>query len=140
MNRTTVPTARRNRRQGSALFAVVAYLAIVGILGAAFFATVHRTMDGARAREYRAICEALADGGVERALARLRSDAAYTGEHDIPLGEGSVTTSVQQTGPDTYRIVSTGQLDTRAKLTVEAEAVVAGGRVTALRRIGESTR
>jgi hypothetical protein len=120
--------------------AVVAYLAIVGILGAAFFATVHRTMDGARAREYRAICEALANGGVERTLARLRIDSAYAGERETPLGEGSVTTSVQPAGPDTYRIVSTGQLDTRAKLTVEAEAVIAGGRVAALRRLGETAR
>lgn len=140
MNTSIVHTPNQDRRRGSALLAVVAYLAIVGILGAAFFATVHRTVDAARTRELRAICGALADGGVERTLARLRSDTGYAGEREIPLGEGSFTTRVEPLGANAFRIVSTGQLDTRARLTVEAEAVVVEGRVAGLRRIGETTR
>jgi type II secretory pathway pseudopilin PulG len=132
--------ARRDAQRGTALVAVVAYLVIVGILGAAFFVTVHRAMDRNRHQENLVSCRALADGGIERTLARLRNDPIYRGERDLPLGEGSISTRVDPLESGAYRIVSTGQLDTRARLTVEVEAVLAGGRVVGLRRLGESAR
>jgi len=124
---------------GMAMFFVVGFLAVLMIGSAAFFSLMNHTMSRAHTGERHQVCLNLAEGGVDKALAELCArPETYAGEKDTALGEGAFTVEVVRgTAPGAYRVVSTGLLRdgkyTLGQARVAAEAVVTGGRVTALR-------
>lgn len=52
----------------------------------------------------------LADGGLSRAIHKLRINSTFSGETDVPLGEGVFTTQVTSLGESKYKIYSTGYI------------------------------
>jgi len=137
----TLRTARE-RREGTALLAVVAYLGIVSILSGTFFVAVNRALDRAAAQESREVGRCLAESGVEKALAELRADPGYPGETGAVLGEGTFSVAVERGANGVYRIVSTGaRTEGRVvPVTVEVEAELRDGVVSALRWVEEAGR
>lgn len=130
----------RSSREGAALFAVVVYVGIVGLLGAAFVAGVNRAVDQAQRQETLGTCRLLAEAGVEKAIAALQTDPAYLGETGTPLGDGAFTVTVEPAG-GAYRIVSTGAVAESpigsARVRLAAEVQFSGASVVRLRWLEE---
>lgn len=133
---------RRNRRAGYAMILVLGYVSAVTLFAAVFLEALHLGMNEARKADRHRVCVHLADAGVDKAIASLRSqDAAYTGEQAAELGDGRFDVSVTPgESPGTFAIVSRGYLPdidparpVRAEVVVEVEVVVdaAGARVVA---------
>lgn len=129
----------RTEKKGSALLVTIMYLAALTMLAAAFLTLFHRTFEQWRDAECHQLCLYIAEGGIEKALAELRLDAAaYAGEEDTPLGMGSFSVEVQPgTRRDTYRVVSTAKLGegrfVRARARLAADIVLApDGRIAGL--------
>jgi type II secretory pathway component PulK len=122
-----------------ALLAVVVYLFIVTALSAAFFQTVHQTMDQARKAERRNQCLYLAEAGVEKAIAALRAyPEVYRSETDTTLGPGTFSVEVTPLAEaGAFRIRATGRLSGSASArdgcSLISEVAFSEGRVVRLR-------
>ncbi|HPG65762.1 MAG TPA: hypothetical protein PLO37_02865 [Candidatus Hydrogenedentes bacterium] len=95
-----------------ALLLAVGYVFLVGLLVAGFIGAVHGSIKGVTSAEIEQQCMALAEAGIEKAVAEvLVNGAAYGGEEDTPLGKGAFSAKVTPTGENgVYRIASVGKL------------------------------
>jgi len=122
----------RRSENGAALMLVLGYLAAVTLFASAFLATLHRSLDRSNKEYYTQRCAALAEAGVDKAVAELRRNpAAYAGEQQTPLDEGHFTVTVVAAGRDgAYRIVSAaaleGQQRAMGEVRVTAEILLSG--------------
>lgn len=121
------------RNEGAALMLTLGYLAAITLFATAFLTSLHRTMDRSNKGYRSQQCMAIAEGGLDKAVAELRRKAdAYTGEQDTPLGNGAFSVEVSKVeGLGGYRIVSSGELRhggvVLARARIEAEARLAPG-------------
>lgn len=113
-------------RGGSALLITVGYLAAMTIFASTFLGFLNRTVSNRHWAERRQICFNIAEGGVDKALAELRTNPNdYRGEKDTPLGVGRFSVAVEPADEaGTYHVVSTGEL-------VDGKPVVSSARVIA---------
>ena len=116
--------SRVQARDGSALLLTVGYLAAMTIFASTFLGFLNRTVSNRNWAERQQICLNIAEGGVDKALAELRtSPNEYRGEKDIALGAGRFSVEVKR-GDGAYLIVSTGEL-------TDGEFVVSRARIVA---------
>jgi hypothetical protein len=101
---------RRRDQRGSALLVALILLMVLGIGSAATWRALHFELEGTRVQGQQATAYFLAEAGLEKAVAMLRLDPAYTGEADTPLGAGGFTVRVTPLEPGAYHIESTGTL------------------------------
>ncbi len=129
----------RHKNEGAALMLTLGYLAVITLFASAFLVSLHRTMDGSTRNTVQQQSMAIAEGGLEKALAELRHSAgAYRGELSTPLGEGTFSVEVTAVAQsNAYRIVSTGTLPQGVQTCITAKAQLsAQGTVAATRWIG----
>ncbi len=119
------PGARRESN-GVALYLALGYLAILMLTAGTFLTLLNRALSAETRAEGHEAAGALAEAGIEKALAELgRGPDGYRGEADTPLGHGRFSVEVvPREGPRTYQIVSTGEL-------LGDDFVIARTRVTA---------
>jgi type II secretory pathway pseudopilin PulG len=90
--------ATRARRRGLTAVAVLVCLIIITMVSGAVIRVGVARRDEVRAQERRLQAEWLAEAGIQRALARLDADPAYTGEtwdiaaRDLDSADGAVVT------------------------------------------------
>lgn len=112
---------------GSALLLAVLLVAIMGIGSTALWRLLHSTLAEGRRYEKSEMALHLAEAGLEKAVAELRSQPdTYRGETDTQLGRGRFSVAVQPgPHPGEYRLESTGKLTDGgvafARKTLEAE-------------------
>ena len=103
---------KRKSSQGSALIMAVVLIGVMSIGSAALWRYLHTTLREQTRNARTDTTQHLAEAGLEKALAILRTNRAYEGEQDTPLGEGTFSVVVERPGAtDTYRILSTGKLE-----------------------------
>lgn len=125
MSRWPHPPSPRDAR-GTALLVTVLFLLVVTTLASGLLTFLNNSVDyfadNSREIERRYIAE----GGVEKALAELRTKgAAYTGEAATSLGDGTFSIEVRRSASfDGYEIASTASLADRGteetRILVEA--------------------
>ncbi|MFP6617613.1 MAG: hypothetical protein VCB26_14510 [Candidatus Hydrogenedentota bacterium] len=94
---------------GFAMLIVLGYVMVISILSTAFFKTVHQSVNTQHARSNDTRTYALAESGVHHALVNLATDRAYTGDQNVPFGEGLFSIHVMPAGAtNTWIIESTG--------------------------------
>jgi hypothetical protein len=121
-------------KEGTALLITVGYLAAMTIFASTFLGFLNRTLSNRSSIERRQICLNIAEGGVDKALAELRTNPKdYRGEKNTPLGQGRFSVDVKPAGgAGTYLIVSTGELGagdlvlSRAHVVAEVTLSAAG--------------
>jgi Tfp pilus assembly protein PilX len=119
---------RQKGNTGSVLILAVGYLMVVTLFATAFMTGIHRSLTQASRMERRQVCMDAAEGGLNQAVALLRTDPGYRGEHETPLGRGCFTVEVTPAaGERTYSVVSRGEI-------IDAGQVVASAQITALVR------
>jgi len=125
--------SRNTAREGSALLVVVCYLAAITIFASTFLSFLNRTVSDQRRTEIKQVTLNIAEAGVDKALAELRTRPAdYRGETNISVGKGSFSVEVEPGDRrGEYRIISTAEV-TNGKLVlsrtrVAANAVLSGG-------------
>jgi hypothetical protein len=98
--------------EGTALLLTVGYLAAITIFASTFLGFLNRTASNRNSVERQQICLNIAEGGVDKALAELRTNPNdYRGEKNTSLGAGRFSVEVEQSDQaGTYRVVSTGEL------------------------------
>lgn len=121
--------ARKKRSQGSALIMAVVLIGVMSIGSAALWRYLHSTLREQTHNARIDTTQHLAEAGLEKTLAILRTDPAYAGEQDTPLGDGTFSVVVERPGATgTYRILSTGKLGddivVRATQTLVAELML----------------
>ena len=101
---------RLDRKQGGVIMLMVlALLAIGSLLSASFYALLNAGLSDAYQRARVQTAMNLADAGLEKAVASLRTDPNFAGEENTWLGEGVFSvTATAGTKPGTWQIVSTG--------------------------------
>ena len=99
-----------DRKQGGViLLMVMALLAIGSMLTASFYALLNVGLSDAYQRARVQTAMNLADAGLEKAVAALRTDPGYAGEENTWLGEGVFSVAATAGAkPGTWQIVSTG--------------------------------
>jgi len=104
--------SRVKANEGTALMITVGYLAAMTIFASTFLGFLNRTASNRNSVERQQICLNIAEGGVDKALAELRtSPKDYRGENNTPLGAGRFSVQVETSDEaGTYRVVSTGEL------------------------------
>lgn len=127
-------------RSGSALVVTVVYLAVMTLFASTFIGYLNRTISSAGRAERKLVCIAIAEGGVDKALAELRvSRNEYRGEANTPLGKGWFSVEVEPgAGAGEYTITSTAWMLNgtavieRARVVAET-ALTSSGSVRTLR-------
>ncbi|MDQ1256995.1 MAG: hypothetical protein QG656_1596, partial [Candidatus Hydrogenedentes bacterium] len=115
---------RFKRNRGSALMLTLGYTTAITLFVAVFLGAVHRTMHQCGEREREQQCLALAEAGIEKAIAELRAQGdAYTGEQDTSLGSGVFSVTVQP-GAGEYRIDATAELRDEDNVSARARIAV----------------
>jgi hypothetical protein len=99
-------------RDGSALLITVMYLAAMTLFASTFLSFLNRTISHQRRTELKQICLNIAEAGLDKALAELRTHPTdYSGESGAPLGKGRFSVEVEpREQPGEYLIVSTAQV------------------------------
>ncbi len=136
-----IPARRRDRlqsKQGPALVVVVLFLAAITVLLGSLLTGVNRTLDRGHIAWRDQLTRAVAEAGIERAVAQLaETSGTYSGEKDLPIGDGfcSIRVTKEKT-PNSYLVVSVGELrDSAHKLRrneIAARFKVDGARVVAI--------
>ena len=132
------PTCRQDRREGgAALILALGYLTVITFLAAGFLGMVRYAMDASAERQRTVRAMALAEAGLDKAIAKLRVAADYEGERDTPLGTGRFSVRVERAGgPGGYRVVAEGVTEPafakNAHAKIEAEVGLSGRRVERL--------
>ncbi len=129
-----------NRKQGGAIMLIVlGLLAIGSLLSASFYTMLNSGLSDVYQRARLQTAMNLADAGLEKAVASLRTDPAYTGEDSTRLGAGVFSVAVTAGAtPASWHIVSTGvfrpnQRNVHARARVVADLQLdAQGQVLAL--------
>jgi hypothetical protein len=106
------PGSKRHPDSGAALMMAVLLVAILTIGSSALWRHLHMTLGEGQRVEMAEAARALAEGGLDQAVARLRVQPdAYRGEQNTPLGEGRFSVTVEPLGfPGAYRLISHGEL------------------------------
>ena len=122
--------------RGSALLLAIVFVLIVSAMASAFLALLHMTMTSANRGGHRQECEYLAAGGIEKAMAVLRENPAYTGESDTPLGGGVFSVTVAKSDvPNRFQVSAIAHQEPHPYQHVRVDAVVdltaAGPRIVA---------
>ena len=104
--------SRAQANEGTALLITVGYLAAMTIFASTFLGFLNRTASNRNSIERRQICLNIAEGGVDKALAELRTNPnGYRGEKNTSLGAGRFSVEVKRGGEaGTYIILATGEL------------------------------
>ena len=118
--------SRAQANEGTALLITVGYLAAMTIFASTFLGFLNRTASNRNSIERRQICLNIAEGGVDKALAELRTNPnGYRGEKNTSLGAGRFSVEVKRGGEArAHSIVSTGELED-GKLVVSRARIVA---------------
>jgi len=135
---STLP-ARRLRpvigggESGVALLIAIAFLAILGIGSGVLWSQLHGRLEHAGQFEERETARALAEAGIEKAIAALAQDRSYTGESETPIGDGVFSVEVFAQAEEQYRVIGTGvfveegQVMARQELAAELRFAPGGG-------------
>ena len=109
----------RNNR-GAAMLLALSVLAIMMISVSATLTWFHVTFKYTSAMEARQVCSHIAEAGLEKALAELRSgNTTYTGETGTAAGDGTFTVAVVPAGRSGwFALSSIGTLPRGAKPVV----------------------
>jgi len=111
-------------RSGSVLVVTVVYLAAMTLFASTFIGYLNRTISNAGRAERKLVCTAIAEGGIDKAMAELRvRPNEYRGETNTPLGEGRFSVEVEP-GAGEYKITATAEM-------VNGAVVMARSRVVA---------
>lgn len=94
--------------KGQALITLIFYVLIILTVTTASVLLIAISTISTTKYQESSIAYTVAEAGLENALIRLLRDPSYTGEANLPVGEGTATTVVTQGNPIT--IVSTGKL------------------------------
>jgi len=113
-------------RSGSALVVTVVYLAVMTLFASTFIGYLNRTISSAGRAERKQVCIAIAEGGIDKAMAELRvRPDEYRGESNTPLGKGRFSVEVVPgVGAGEYTITSTARM-------LDGTAVIERARVVA---------
>ena len=105
-------TSKRHSSRGAALMMAVLLVAILTIGSSALWRHLHMTLGEGQRVEMAEAARALAEGGLDQAVARLRVQPdAYRGEQNTPMGEGRFSVTVEPLGSSgAYRLISHGEL------------------------------
>ncbi len=97
---------------GTALLIAIGYVAILSIISSTFVVYLNRSISRTSVQERTVLARNLAEAGIDKALAELKSgNAAYTGETNTPLGQGTFSVSVTRGAlQGEYIIESTGSI------------------------------
>lgn len=132
-------TARKQdtRERGAALILALGYLTVITFLAAGFLGMVRYAMDASAERQRAARAMALAEAGLDKAVAELRVSPDYEGEQDTPLGSGRFSVRVERAGGQgSYRVVAEGLTEPAfaksAHARIEAAVGLSGRRVQRL--------
>ena len=108
------------------MFLALGILAALMLLSSTLFLLLNQTIPYLNSMNQHQSAYNLAEAGIDKALAELRMNPAYDGEHNVPLGDGSFTVTVQKSGPYKYEIESIGflQVEGRPKAQVRLAAHV----------------
>ena len=110
-------------RSGSALVVTVVYLAVMTLFASTFIGYLNRTISSAGRAERKLVCIAIAEGGIDKAMAELRvRPDEYRGETNTPLGKGRFSVEVVP-GAEEYKITATAEIADGAVVMVRARVV-----------------
>jgi len=125
---------RHANNRGSALLAALVVLAIVGIGVSVVWSRLHITLGQVQQKAESRQAIYLAEGGLEKAVAKLRVQREYAGENGTALGAGRFSVQVSPLGEGRFRLLSTGELTSgatrmarralEAELTLDASGAV----------------
>jgi len=111
-------------RSGSALVVTVVYLAVMTLFASAFIGYLNRTISSAGRAERKLMCIAIAEGGIDKAVAELRvRPNEYRGETNTPLGRGRFSVEVEP-GAGEYKITATAEIVDGAVVMARSRVVV----------------
>jgi type II secretory pathway component PulK len=102
------PSDRSKRRsRGAALIMALLLVTIVGVGAAAVWQYLHITLKESTHAESREVVFCLAEAGLDKAIAMLRTKPDYSGEKNTPLGEGQFSVRVTPAKvPGQYQVKS----------------------------------
>lgn len=95
--------------RGSALLIAIVLVAALSIGAAAVVRLTHLTLRESGKDAKTEVARQLAEAGIEKAVATLRANPAYTGEERTPLGAGRFTVAVRRDG-EAFAISSVGEV------------------------------
>jgi len=120
--------APHRKDSGTALLLVIGYLAALTLFATVFVEGLHASLNEVYRAEQVQVCRALAESGVEKAIAELRRNPDnYTGEEATPLGRGLFSVTAARTeARGVYEITGAGRLslDEKSKVTARVVAQV----------------
>ena len=118
-------TVHVGARSGSALVVTVVYLAVMTLFASTFLGYLNRTISNSGRAERKLVCIAIAEGGVDKALAELRVRAnEYRGESNTTLGKGRFSVEVEPgPGAGEYTITSTASMLDGSEVMEQARIV-----------------
>ncbi|HPO14129.1 MAG TPA: hypothetical protein PLI09_11840 [Candidatus Hydrogenedentes bacterium] len=100
----------RNQRSGAALILAVVLVMVLGIGASAVWRYLHITLKETTRQEKLAVALHLAEAGLDKAVAELRTTPEYRGEQNTPLGQGRFSVVATTTAKDNFHLVSTGEM------------------------------
>lgn len=113
--------------RGSALLIAIVLVAALSIGAAAVIRLTHITLRESGKDAKTEVARQLAEAGVDKAVAMLRTNPAYTGEERSPLGAGRFTVAVLRDG-EAFAISSVGEVlfrrDVMRRAVLEARLVL----------------
>ncbi|MDZ4861185.1 MAG: hypothetical protein SGI88_19610 [Candidatus Hydrogenedentes bacterium] len=132
---------RRNDRGSALLVALVLTIILTSLVGG-FIMMLNTSMSASNRAARMQVSMQLAEAGIDKAVAMLRSDIAYAGERDTPLGEGAFSVEVVRLETDRrVRVVSTASLAPNGAHVTRIEADISltplGPRIVAWKEGGQ---
>ncbi|OGK20152.1 hypothetical protein A3C23_01465 [Candidatus Roizmanbacteria bacterium RIFCSPHIGHO2_02_FULL_37_13b] len=94
-------------KKGQALITLLIFILIAITISSSSMIILLLNSQGIQKNQQGTIALHIAESGVENALLRLLRNPNYTGEEDLPVGEGNVTITVS--GSPDKTIISTGK-------------------------------
>lgn len=116
-----------NNQQGNALITVIFFAAISIIISTTATVIMAVNMLSQTKVQRGVVALSIAESGAENAVLRLLRDPSYTGENDLPIGEGEADITVTGTNPKI--IHSTGSIQGFQR-SIEVQLGDSGGILT----------
>lgn len=101
---------KRHLQSGNSLIMLLVFAIVATTVAAAAVAVMINISQGTSKVENRVLVNQVAESGMENALMRLLRNPNYTGETNLPVGDGTVDISVTG-GGTTKTVTSTGRIN-----------------------------